>query len=212
MLMAVNMLGSGERFVFAQCLLHLLMRTHNVWPYGSFYDINCRFGPHFRSASEACGSSGLWPLSLASWGSNLRTPLPPFHRYMHTPACSEKHTLELNAALGMGSGEPTETANGYLGIAGSILQYCRKPVRLIWLEAQIMGWQDKKAEDLPSLLLRTWHKAGLSEERYSKEQIRLGQRALERGALLDEVCSTAFHALPPMWHPVVSAHRTLCSQ
>lgn len=195
MLMAVNMPGAGERFVFAQCLLHLLMRAHNVWPYGSFYDINCRFGPHFRNVSAACGASGLWSPPLAAWGSELLTPLPPFHRYMHTAECAEKHTLELHAPLGMGSGEPTETANGYLGIQGGVLQYCRKPVRVIWLEAQILGWQCKKADDLPSLLLRTWHKACLTEQLYMKEQLRLALKAVKDcGVPSDQVCVAAYQA------------------
>lgn len=209
MLMAVNMPGAGERFVFAQCLLHLLMRAHNVWPYGSFYDINCRFGPHFRNVSAACGASGLWSSPLAAWGSELLTPLPPFHRYMHTAECAEKHTLELHAPLGMGSGEPTETANGYLGIQGGVLQYCRKPVRVIWLEAQILGWQCKKADDLPSLLLRTWHKACLTEQLYMKEQLRLALKAVKDcGVPSDQVCVAAYQA--ESCHVVLlSCHNTL---
>lgn len=94
-----------------QCLVHILMRAHNVWPYCIFYDINCRFGLHFRDMAQACGDSGLWPAALAAWGSCLLTPLPPFHKYMHTAKCAQKHTLELHKALGMGAGEPPEPAN-----------------------------------------------------------------------------------------------------
>lgn len=186
MLLAVNMPGSGERFVFAQCLLHILMRSRNVWPYCSFYDINCRFGPHFRDVAQAFGDSGLWPAALAAWGSCLLTPLPPFHEYMHNAKCVQQHTLELHKALGMGAGEPAEPVNGFLGKPGSVLQYSRKGIRVVWLDAQILGWQRKKADDLPDLLLRTWHKARLMEQHFLMEQCELGQQAYACGVPLLE--------------------------
>jgi hypothetical protein len=106
---------------------------------------------------------------------------------MHNAKCAQQHTLELHKALGMGAGEPAEPANGFLGKPGGVLQYCRKGIRVIWLEAQILSWQRKKVDDLPDLLLRTWHKARLMEQHFVMEQCELGQQALACGVSLDEV-------------------------
>lgn len=46
-LAAVNM-KVGEKWAYAICLMHILISIHNVWPFISLYDINCRWGKHFR--------------------------------------------------------------------------------------------------------------------------------------------------------------------
>lgn len=173
--------------MYAQYLLHVLMSVHKVWPYISFYDINCRFGPHFRKVAAECGSSGLWPPHLAAWASQLHTPLPPFHKYMHSSACAARHAMELLPAAGLGVGEPTEVLNRYIGIAGTVLQYASKAVRAVWLEVLLLAWQDKKEQDLPMLLWRMWCKACVQQTTYHKEQKQLGREAMRLGANRNQV-------------------------
>lgn len=187
-LLAVNM-PTGERFVYAQSLLHILMGVHNVWPFLSFYDINCKFGPHFRAVAQASGSSGLWLPQAAAWGAHMHMPLPPFHKYMHSAECAASHALELVAAAGLGCGEPTEVLNKYLGIAGTVLQYASKPVRALWLEVLLLAWRLKKEQDLPSLLWRMSCKALAQYQMYGREQEELFERGCTAGVDLAQVGS-----------------------
>lgn len=186
-LLVVNM-PTGERFVYAQCLLHVLMSVHKVWPYISFYDINCKFGPHFHKVAAECGRAGMWPPELAAWASQLHMPLPPFHKYMHSAACAAQHALELLPAAGLGAGEPTEVLNRYLGIAGTVLQYATKAVRAVWLEVLLLSWRLKKENDLPMLLWRMWCKARVQQASYGDEQEQLWDQAEAEGIDKAQVC------------------------
>jgi hypothetical protein len=180
------------------------MSVHKVWPYISFYDINCKFGPHFHKVAAECGRAGMWSHPLASWASELHMPLPPFHRYMHSAACAAQHALDLLPAAGIGVGEPTEVLNRYLGIAGTVLQYATRAVRAVWLEVLLQAWQLKKENDLPKLLWRMWCKARVQQSTSSAEQAQLWKQALDAGADVDEVCVQGErYKVHPAWCIVV---------
>lgn len=188
--MVVNM-PTGERFVYAQVLLHLLLAVHLVWPYICYYDINCKFGPHMRGVADVCGRNGWWMAAAAAWGRTLETPLPPFHRHMHSIACSSRHALELIPAAGMGCGEPTEVLNRFLGVAGSVLQYAAKAVRAVWVEVLLLAWRQKKELDLPALLWRMFFKAWAQHQAYCLENAQLFQSALSAGVPSEQVGSAS---------------------
>jgi hypothetical protein len=185
-LLVVNM-PTGERFVYAQVLLHILMGVHMVWPYMLLYDINCKFGPHFRSVAAECGSTGLWSAAAAAWGSALEAPLPQFHKHMHSISCANRHAMELTLAAGMGSGEPTEVMNRFLGVAGSVLQYAGKAVRAVWVEVLLQAWRRKKELDLPSLLWRMWSKAYAQRVSFCTENMDLYNKAVDAGVAAELV-------------------------
>lgn len=166
----------GEKWAYAICLLHILMSIHNVWPYVSFYDINCKFKAHFRQFAEL--RSG-WSALLVAWALAMAMPLPPFHVNMHNPECIERNTLKHVDAVGRGAGEPAEIFNRYLGLSGMVLQYASKPVRELWLEVMMLAWRSKKEADLPRLLVSMHSKAVLQERLSLEEQSQLAGLALQ---------------------------------
>ncbi|WIA23666.1 hypothetical protein OEZ85_000367 [Tetradesmus obliquus] len=135
-LAAVNM-PVGERWAYAICLLHILMCVHNVWPFMNLYDINCRWGRHFRQFVE--NTSG-WHPALQAWALAMALPLPPFHIKMHSADCAERNSMKTVDGAGRGSGEMHEVCNRYLGQSGQPLQYAAKPIRELWLEALMLAW------------------------------------------------------------------------
>jgi hypothetical protein len=96
----------GENWRFATMLLLLLLQA-SICPLVFFYDINCRFGPHFLKWLQV--HSGLSdPMKLAS--SLMHMPLPPFHAYMHNSGCRREFGLQNSRypAWGRPNGEATE--------------------------------------------------------------------------------------------------------
>lgn len=174
----------GERWAYAICLLHILMCVHNVWPFMNLYDINCRWGPHFRQFVE--NTSG-WHPALQAWALAMALPLPPFHIKMHSADCAERNSMKTVDGAGRGSGEMHEVCNRYLGQSGQPLQYAAKPIRELWLEALMLAWQRKKEADLAALLVRMWLRATAQLQLSSEEQVQLAERALELGVTMDEV-------------------------
>lgn len=177
-LAAVNM-PVGEKWAYAICLMHLLISIHNVWPYISFYDINCQFKAHFKNF--ALLRSG-WSALLVAWALAMAMPLPPFHINMHNPDCIERNTPKQVLAAGRGAGEPPEVFNRYLGLSGMVLQYASKPVRELWLEVMMMAWRRMKEADLPRLLHGMYNKAVLQERVCLTEQSELVKLALEHAS------------------------------
>jgi hypothetical protein len=168
-LAAVNM-PVGEKWAYADCLLHILMDIHNVWPFLSLYDINCKWSSHFRQfVSDLSG----WRAWLKTWALAMRLPLPPFHVNMHSAECAERNSLKRIAGAGRGNGEPTEIFNRYLGLSGAVLQYAALHVRELWLEVQMLEWERMKEEDLAALLVRMLRRAQAQEAVYLEQQQRL---------------------------------------
>lgn len=160
----------GEKWAYAICLLNILMRIHNVWPFLSLYDINCKWSSHFRQfVSQGSG----WLAWLRAWALAMQLPLPPFHINMHSAECAERNSLKRIAGAGRGNGEPTEIFNRYLGLCGAVLQYAAHLVRQIWLEVQMLEWERMKEEDLPGLLVRMLRRAQAEEAVYLEQQQRL---------------------------------------
>jgi hypothetical protein len=96
----------GENWRFATMLLLLLLQAY-ICPLFFFYDINCRFGPHFLKWLQV--HSGLPdPIKLAT--SLMYMPLPPFHAYMHNSGCRREFGLQNRRfpAWGRPNGEATE--------------------------------------------------------------------------------------------------------
>jgi hypothetical protein len=172
-LAAVNM-PVGEKRAYAICLLHILMCIHNVWPFLSLYDINCRWRSHFRQfVSHISG----WPAELQAWALAMHMPLPPFHINMHSAECAEENSLKRIAGAGRGNGEPTEIFNRFLGLSGAVLQYAAKAVRETWLEVQMLEWTRKKEADLPGLLVRMLLRARVEEAVYVQQMQQLEAEA-----------------------------------
>jgi hypothetical protein len=174
----------GEKWAYAICLLHILMCIHNVWPFLSLYDINCRWGPHFRRFVEQ--QSG-WHPALCAWALAMPLPLPPFHIKMHSASCAERNSLKCVDGAGRGCGEPHEICNRFLGQSGMTLQYAAKPVRELWLELQMLAWQRKKEIDLAPLLVRMWMRATAQWQLSLTEQAQLAEQALKLGATEEQV-------------------------
>lgn len=166
----------GEKWAYAICLMHILISLHNVWPYISFYDINCKFKAHFRDFAAL--RSG-WSALLVAWALAMAMPLPPFHVNMHNPECIERNTLKQVDAAGRGAGEPAEIFNRFFGLGGMVLQYASKPVRELWLEVMMQAWRLMKEADLPRLLVSMHSKATMQKQLSQQEQSQLEQIARE---------------------------------
>jgi hypothetical protein len=96
----------GENWRFATMLLLLLLQAY-ICPLFFFYDINCRFGPHFLKWLQV--HSGL-PDPIKQATSLMYMPLPPFHAYMHNSGCRREFGLQNRRfpAWGRPNGEATE--------------------------------------------------------------------------------------------------------
>eukprot|EP00878_Enallax_costatus_P029652 GHUV01032192.1.p1 GENE.GHUV01032192.1~~GHUV01032192.1.p1 ORF type:complete len:557 (+),score=190.43 GHUV01032192.1:1035-2705(+) len=198
-LAAVNM-PVGEKWAYAICLLHILMCIHNVWPYISFYDINCKWAAHCRDFANL--RSG-WSALLVAWALAMAMPLPPFHINMHNPDCIERHTLKQVDAAGRGAGEPAEVSNRFLGLSGMVLQYASKPVRELWLEVMMLAWRNMKEADLPRLLVSMYSKAVAQERLGLAEQQELTELALQ--FVSEEQVEQMLLPPPPVTGPSSSA-------
>lgn len=179
MLAAVD-LPLGESWVFAIMLLHVLMYTHNVWPFAMFYDVNCKFGAHFKN--WVVNYSG-WPAALQAWALAMAFPLPPFHANMHTADCVSKHSMLLHQGIGRGTGEPPEQLNRYMGPAGTVMQYQAHPKRALWLELLFgLGWnRRRKQADLAPNLMRIACRTAVLIKQIQEEMGTLGTEAVALG-------------------------------
>lgn len=85
------MMTAGENWRYATMLQRRLLEG-NIVLATLFYDINCRYGPHFMRWLER--QHDLDPVVLAA-ARKMQTPLPPFHVSMHSKECQRQCSLLL---------------------------------------------------------------------------------------------------------------------
>lgn len=73
-------ISTGERYIYACVLLHVLMVTCAIPVLVVWYDINCKFAAYFL---RWAASQPALRAVLSRLPSKLCFPLPCFHRYSH---------------------------------------------------------------------------------------------------------------------------------
>lgn len=125
----------GEHWRLATIILEKLAEERCV-PASLFYDIACRWGPHFR---KWVGLRRRLPDDAAAAALQIMTPVPPFHANMHNAACRAANSLQCADFPGWihPIGEPTEQRWPLLG-TGVRFKFMSKHGATVYVEANLV--------------------------------------------------------------------------
>lgn len=141
----IIMMDGGENWRYATASLLHIMRS-NTLPAAFFYDINCRYSPHFQQYLQSQQSL---PPAMATAAAGIHMPLPPFHAGMHNAQCRQLNSLSNRRfpAWCNPQGEPCEQKWAQIGPCKR-LKYMSKPNQKLLIQATMHYLNRRQDEKL----------------------------------------------------------------
>lgn len=120
LLLLLNMY-TGERWSYATYMLYMLLAVYGVQVSHFWYDINCRYGAHFK---RWCNGQHDLPAAVLAAMAAINFPVPPFHLSAHKVSCQLLHSAREMLKAGRGSGKLVQADKTMYHSCGAQLASC----------------------------------------------------------------------------------------